>query len=137
MIKRMLVSLALLLMVTVSLPAIAAETAASPAQEFEARQLWQAFNDDAQKTGQELLGKTVQISGIVVETGMSIYLTPNVRLSDAAGGKIYVTCVLPRKDTELLSNFKKGEKVTMSGRVYRFSSGNATVIDKESQKVNQ
>ena len=113
----------------------AAPVDASENTAFEAVQLWQVFKDDPQKAEQTLLGKTVDISGVVVETGMSIYLTPNVRLSDVAGGKVYATCVLPRSDAGLLSSFSKGSRVTMKGRIYRFSANNETVVVKESRKV--
>ena len=102
---------------------------------FEAHQLWQLFRNDQSKAEQELIGKTIQITGMVVETGMSIYLTPNVRLSNTSDNMVYVTCVLPRGDTALLSNFTKGEQVTMSGRVYRFSPRTETVVIKESKRV--
>ena len=113
--------------------AFAAEEA-GPAT-FKARDLWQAFRTDQGRAEQELVGKTVHITGVVAETGMSVYLTPNVRLSDTADGPVYVTCVLPRADTGLLSGFNKGERVTMSGRVYRFSSSGYVVV-KQSQRVS-
>ena len=118
------------------LPAIAAETTGQDMEKFEARQLWQIFKESHNRAEQELVGKTVQIQGVVIETGTSIYLTPNVRLSDTANGQIYVTCVLPRSDSGLLSSFRPGEQVTMKGRVYRFSS-NEYVVIKESQRVKK
>ena len=128
---------AILLVCLACLPAIAAETPEKAGESFSARQLWQAFQDSMEKAEQELIGKTVQIHGIVVDTGMSIYLTPNVKLSDTANGTIYVNCVLPRSDTGLLSEFAKGDRVTMSGRVYRFSANNSSVVVKQSQRVKE
>jgi len=125
----------LLLSLTVCLPVFAAESSEKATLEFKARQLWQSFQDDQAKAEQELIGKTIQITGIVVETGMSIYLTPNVRLSNAADGTIYVSCVLPRADTGLLSSFNKGDHVTMSGRVHRLSPRTDAVVIKESKRV--
>ena len=60
------------------------------------------------------------VTGIVVKTGISIYATPYVSLSDKAGGKVYATCVLPRTDALKLRDFKKGEKATMRGNYYAF-----------------
>ena len=111
----------------------APETAPIPT-EFAARDLWLAFKNDQSKAEQDIIGKTIKIQGVVVETGMSVYLTPNVRLSDNPNGVIYVTCVLPRSDTGLLSSFTRGESVTMQGRAYRFSSSGYVVI-KESRRV--
>ena len=127
----------LLITLLLSLPAsLPPAFAAEPTGLFEARQLWQLFKENQDKAGQDLIGKTIDIQGVVVETGMSVYLTPNVRLSNSAGGQIFVTCVLPRSDTGLLSTFNAGEKVTMRGRVYRFSS-NEYVVIKESHRVTK
>ena len=115
--------------------ALAAAENGTDMKVFPARQLWKSFTDNQNKAEKELVGETIEIRGVVVETGMSIYFTPNVRLSDTPGGQIYVTCVLPRNDTHLLSNFTAGEEVTMRGRVYRFSSSNSVII-KESQRLS-
>jgi len=128
---------AALLVCLTCLSAIAAEAPEKAEASFTARELWRAFQDNMETAEQELIGKTVQIHGIVVDTGMSIYLTPNVKLSDTANGTIYVNCVLPRSDTVLLSDFSKGERVTMSGRVYRFSATNSSVVVKQSQRVKE
>ena len=95
---------------------------------FSAGEFWQAFEDDRQKAEKEFIGKTMNFTGVVVETGMSIYLTPNVRLSDAVDGPIYLICVLPRADTATLSTYNTGDRVTMTGRVYRSKSGGGVVI---------
>ena len=126
-----------LLLAMICLPAAVAKAADSVPERHDARQLWQAFLDDHGKAEQTLVGKTIEISGIVVETGMSIYFTPNVRLSDAADGEILVVCVLPRSDVGLLADFKKGEKLVMSGRVYRLSPSSGAVVIKESRRVGR
>ena len=82
------------------------------------------------------LGKTVNINGVVVNTGISIYLTPNVMLSDKSDGSIYVICVLPRSDTGTLSGFKKGEQVSMTGRVYSSKIEGGVVI-KECRRMKK
>ena len=112
-----------------SLPAAAAD------EPLEVRQLWLMFQDNGGKAGNDLLGKTVTVSGVVVETGMSVYLTPNVRLSDAQTGGVYVVCVLPRGDAGLLSGFAKGERVTMTGRVYRGDPNGGRVVLKECRRA--
>ena len=102
---------------------------------FSASEFWQEFENGREKAEAEYLGKTLNYSGVVVETGMSIYLTPNVRLSDSPDGKIYLTCVLPRDKAHTLSEYKKGDLVTMRGRVYRSKSGGGVVV-KECARVN-
>ena len=101
---------------------------------FSAREFWQKFEDNRDKAEAEFIGKTFNFTGIVVETGMSVYLTPNVRLSDTPDGTAYLICVLPRADTGTLSEYKKGDQVTMTGRVYRSKSGGGVVI-KECKRV--
>ena len=103
---------------------------------FSAKEFWQEFEDDRQKAEEDFIGKTMNFTGVVVETGMSIYLTPNVRLSDAVDGPIYLICVLPRADTGTLSTYNKGDLVTMTGRVYRSKSGGGVVI-KECKRASK
>ena len=86
-----------------------------------ARDLRQAFAEDKSTTEAAYLGKTILVKGIVGSTGMSIYLTPTVILSDSEDGPIQAICMLPRLDVGKLSDFKPGQSVTMSGRVYRLS----------------
>ena len=133
--RLQIIPISLLLLLAVCLPAFAAESSEKAMLKLEARQLWQSFQDGQAKAEQELIGKTIQITGIVVETGMSIYLTPNVRLSNTADGTIFVSCVLPRGDTGLLSSFNKGDRVTMVGRVHRLSPRTDAVVIKESKRL--
>ena len=93
-----------------------------------AKEFWQKFEVDREKADAEYIGKTMNFIGVVVETGMSIYLTPNVKLSDSPDGPIYLICVLPRVDTGKLSEYTKGDKVTMTGRVYRSKAGGGVVV---------
>ena len=83
--------------------------------------LRKAFADDQNAAEARYLGKTILVEGVVLSTGMSIYLTPTVSLSDREGGVLLAICVLPRLDANKLSDFKPGQSVTMSGRVYRLS----------------
>ena len=111
----------------VCLPTLAAEPEVS-SEVLEVQQFWKMFEDDQEKANQTFMGKTINISGIVVDTGISIYLTPNVRLSDKPEGNAYVVCVLPRSETDTLSSYKKGEHITMTGRVYSSRAGERVVI---------
>ena len=99
-----------------------------PSLSFSAKDFWQKFEDDREKVKEEYIGKTVNVTGVVVETGMSIYLTPNVKLSDTPGGPAYLICVLPRADTGKLAEYNNGDHVTMTGRVYSSNPGKAVVI---------
>lgn len=60
------------------------------------------------------------VTGIVIETGISIYATPYVSLSNKNEGTVYATCVLPRADALKLKEFKKGNRVTLQGNYYAF-----------------
>ena len=93
-----------------------------------AKEFWQEFETDREKADAEYIGKTMNFTGVVVETGMSIYLTPNVKLSDSPDGPSYLICVLPRADAGKLSEYTKGDKVTMTGRVYSSKSGGSVVV---------
>ena len=124
--QKFLFSLSLI-WVLVGAPAFAAEPEAPP-EVFDVQQFWKHFEDDHEKANQTFIGKTIVISGIVVDTGISIYLTPNVRLSDKPEGNAYIVCVLPRSETDTLSSYTKGEHVTMTGRVYSSKAGERVVI---------
>lgn len=62
----------------------------------------------------------ITVTGIVTETGISIYATPYINLSNEKNGTVYATCVLPRTDALKLKEFKKGEKVILQGNFYAF-----------------
>ncbi|MCL2029275.1 MAG: OB-fold putative lipoprotein [Deltaproteobacteria bacterium] len=94
-----------------------------------AHDLLKAFTDDPGAAEKLYLGKTVRIKGIVLSTGISRYMTPNVELSDRAGGTLQAVCVLPRLDADKLSGFTPGRSVTMSGRVYKHFSGRMVIKD--------
>ena len=101
-----------------------------------ARDFWQEFEDDRPQAETKYIGQTLNYTGVVVDTGISIYLTPNVMLSDSPDGRTYLICVLPRADVNKLSQFKKGEQVTLTGRVYRSKAGGGVVI-KECKRVDR
>jgi hypothetical protein len=85
------------------------------------------------------MNKTVQIKGIVVDKGMSIYMTPYVELSENGKKPALARCVLPYVGivhldrSAQLSDFEQGQTVTMSGRVHRLKEN--LVLLKESKAV--
>ena len=89
--------------------------------------LLKTFTDDQSAAEEQYLNKIVQIEGVVVSTGISRFMTPNVELSDTADGAVQAVCVLPRLDADKLSDFKPGQSVTMSGKVYKFYSGRMVI----------
>jgi len=90
--------------------------------------LGKAVSDDS-----TLIGKIVQVNGVVLSTGISRFMTPNVMLSDIEGGQVQVICVLPRLDAAKLSDFKPGQSVTMLGRVLKVTERG--VLLKESRLI--
>ncbi|MCL2485783.1 MAG: hypothetical protein FWF00_03550 [Endomicrobia bacterium] len=76
----------------------------------------------------------VTVTGYVIDTGISKYLTPYVALSDKKGGEQYAVCVLPRADSLKLKDFAKDEKVTMEGHFYAFRD---KVVIKKCSKVTE
>ena len=97
-----------------------------------AYELHKAASEDRKGAESMYLGQIIQIRGIVVDKGMSRYLTPTVTLSGTAGGEGHIICVLPRLDVGKLSSFKEGQTVTMSGRVQALGQ---RIIVKESKVV--
>ena len=80
--------------------------------------LRKASIDNLSAAKEQYLNKTVLIKGVVISTGMSRYMTPNVVLSDQGAEAI---CVLPYLDVAKLSGFNQGQTVTMSGRVHNMT----------------
>ena len=113
----------------------AAGLAFAEAEKISARDLWEAFRSDAEEATARYMGETMVVSGVVVETGMSIYMTPNVRISDTEGGPIYAICVLPRADVFKLSDFKPGQPVAFTGRIYSAGRDDKGVVIKECKAV--
>jgi len=95
--------------------------------------LLKAFIDNPDAAKAQYLGKVVQVKGIVISKGMSIYVTPNVMLSDHEEGTAQAICVLPRLDVGKLSDFTVGQSVTMSGKVYNMSE--SRIVLKECKAV--
>lgn len=100
---------------------------------FEAAAIAAMAKEDGEALEAAYLGKRIAVSGVVTETGISIYATPYVRLSDREEGEAMAVCVLPRLDAAKLLSFKKGESVTLEGRLYR--AGSERVVLKECVKI--
>ena len=101
-------------------------TATSRAEEkiFAPQELPNAFAENPNEARNQYMGKTVQIKGIVVDKGMSRYMTPYVELSKSGKEPTPARCVLPYSGLSLwnrreqLSDFEIGQTVTFSGRVH-------------------
>jgi len=113
---------------------LAAPAAMSGAEQavIASHDLYKAVIADSGAVETLYLGKTILVKGIVISTGISRYMTPNVVLSDREGGEAQIICVLPRLDAGKLSDFKPGQIVTMSGRAHRLSE---RVVLKECKAV--
>ena len=90
---------------------------------FAPHDLPKAFAENPSEAKTQYMNKTVQIKGIVVDKGMSRYMTPYVELSESGKGPATALCVLPYlgvaywNRSAQLSDFEQGQTVTMSGRV--------------------
>jgi len=81
--------------------------------------LWASFQANPDAFREKHSGTKINVSGVVADTHISIYLTPVVSLVDKVGEESKVICVLPnRSDASKLSNYKKGERVKMTGNFY-------------------
>jgi len=81
--------------------------------------LWASFQANPDAFREKHSGTKINVSGVVADTHISIYLTPVVSLVDKVGEESKVICVLPnRSDATKLSNYKKGERVKMTGNFY-------------------
>lgn len=80
----------------------------------DAKTAWQTLQNQSANM------QKVQISGVVVNTEISKYLTPVIYLSDSANGKRYIACVLPRTQSWSLDSYQKGQSLNVSGDYYGF-----------------
>ena len=106
---------------------------------FTPHDLPRAFTESPSDTRAQYMGKNVQIKGIVVDKGMSRYMTPYVELSENGKGPAPARCVLPYSGmaywnrSAQLVDFEQGQTVTMSGRVNNLNENR--VLLKESKSV--
>jgi len=77
--------------------------------------LWSAFQADPDAFRQAHAERSITISAVVADTHISRYLTPVVSLVDKIQDEVRVICVLPRADTHKLSDFKKGDRIMITG----------------------
>jgi hypothetical protein len=106
---------------------------------FTPHDLPRAFAENPSEAKAQYMDKIVQIKGIVVDKGMSRYITPNVELSESGKGPASAICVLPYvgiaywNRSAQLSDFEQGQTVIMSGRVHSLNENR--VLLKESKVV--
>ena len=106
---------------------------------FTPHDLPKAFAENPSKAKEQYMNKTVRIKGIVVDKGMSKYMTPYVELSENGKNPAPAICVLPYvgiaywNRSAQFSGFEQGQTVTMSGRVHNLTENR--VVLKESEAV--
>ena len=106
---------------------------------FAPRDLPKAFAENPSGIKAQYMGKIVHIKGIVVDKGMSRYMTPYVELSESGEAPAFALCVLPYSGmaywnrSAQLSDFDKGQIVTISGRVHSLNENR--VLLKESKAM--
>ena len=116
----------LLVWLLVLIVMVAAGTAMA-GEAVEVKVLWHEFQDNQQAAADKYFTREVTVSGVVIEAAMSIYATPAIRLSDVKDGETYVICVLPRTDMLKLSDFKPGERATLTGEVRSYNKGRVVI----------
>ena len=106
---------------------------------FTPQYLPNAFAENPSGIKEQYMNKTVQIKGVVIGKGMSIYMTPNIELSENGEGPTTAICVLPYVGIAYwnrraqLDDFEIGQTVTISGRVHSLNENR--VLLKESKAV--
>jgi len=116
-----------------------AVTSETEQKAFAPHDLPKAFAENSSEAKAQYMDKTVQIKGVVVDKGMSRYMTPYVELSENGKGPAPALCVLPYvgiaywNRSAQLSGFEQGQTVTISGRVHNLNENR--VLLKESKVV--
>lgn len=85
-----------------------------------AKDLYDAFKQDAEAATEKYGGQTISIKGYAVFVGPDVYAYPSVELSEKKGGDSRLLCVLPFSDYLKLRKVSKGDEVVMTGEVRRF-----------------
>lgn len=101
----------------------------------QVRALREVFEANAEEALKIYEHKDITVEGHVIESGMSVYMTPMVQLSDRADGKIYAACILPRRDFGKLDEYTKGRKVRFSGNCRGLTFNEEWVLIKECREV--
>jgi hypothetical protein len=106
---------------------------------FAPQDLPKIYAENPNGAKEQYMNKTVQIKGIVVDKGMSIYMTPNIELSEDGKEPALAVCVFPYvgivywERSDQISEFEKGQTVIISGRVHSLNENR--VLLKESKAV--
>ncbi|MCL2799518.1 MAG: hypothetical protein FWD54_04525 [Endomicrobia bacterium] len=127
--KTLMLLIAFALYFTMAAPCIYGEQKSDPIP------IDSLFNDLKAGTISFEFDDPVTVTGYVLETGISKYLTPYVSLSNEKGGRQYAVCVLPRADSLKLKDFAKDEKVVIEGSFYAFREDK--VVIKKCRKINK
>jgi hypothetical protein len=114
--KKIAIFNVLLLLAFIFFPA----RAASEENAVAVTDVYSLFNELKSENYKPEFDDPVAVTGYVIETGISIYATPYISLSNEKNGTVYAICVLPRTDALKLKDFKKGEKVALKGNYYAF-----------------
>ena len=98
----------------------------------DAKTLWENLTNN---TIQLPFGTDLEITGVIVDKGISRYLTAYIALSEKKKGDQYVICVLPgRGDILNLKGFTEGETITMRGKYYATRS---QIVVKQCKRVTE
>jgi hypothetical protein len=114
-------------------------TSVAEVEVFAPQDLPKIFAENPSEARAQYMNKTVQIKGIVVDKGMSRYMTPNLELSESGISPAPAICVLPYSGIAFwnrsaqLDDFELGQTVTISGRVHILNENR--VLLKESKAV--
>ena len=107
---------------------------------FKPQELPQAFAENPSEAKTRYMNKTVRIEGIVIDKGMSMYMTPYIELSESGKEPGLALCVFPYvgiaywNRSEQISGFEQGQSVIIEGRVHNLSENR--VLLKESKTVH-
>ena len=104
---------------------------AAAAERMAVLDIWRAFQDDLEAARERYVDEMMTLVGVVVDTGMSRFMTPTVSLSEQAGGEVRAICVLPRADFARMYDYKPGQEAAFVGRIYSASGNDRPVIVKE------
>ena len=100
-----------------------------------AKDLYDAFKNDAEGAQQKYGGKILTVKGYVVFVGPDVYALPSIELSEKKGGKSRILCVLPFSDYLKLRKVSKGEEVVIRGEVRGFYKKGDQVLLKQCEIV--
>lgn len=100
-----------------------------------AKELYNVFKNDSEGAETKYSNKRVTVTGIALKIGPDVYTFPSVEVSETKNGSARVLCVLPYSDYLKLRKVYKGDLVTISGIVRRYSEKYDLVVMKECQII--